>query len=283
VKNDISLSPDYHYDALILGDSYNLTALNPQRVAAGTDFSVFNFSAFAVNSVITSYVLLKNNLEKEGPKPKWLVIGYLDYIPQMSREEIRTKYAHTLFDFKKGNVGVFAAEFGLTMGLKFLIPSLKHQGYFLLMAKPTPLEKIKFVEQSVYERRGYYEWHPDRVFDGNIDYIHTDDEFYVTPYFDKYLRKILTLAAEHDVRVLYLMPTVVPSLDARLTAAGRRQAYMAYLNGLQTEFPLMEISYPALELSDPQLYTDQDHLNRQGSEILCQLVRDWLGTRLKKQ
>lgn len=276
VKNDIAQDPSRHYDVLVLGDSYNLTALDPAKMTAGTDLSAFNFSTFAVNSVITSYVLLKHSLEKEGPKPRVVIIGYLDYIPQMSRDYIYKMYAHTLYDFKKGNIGIFTAEFGPAMGLKFLIPTLKHQGYFLLNAKPTPLARIREVTQSVYDKRGLYEWHADRVFDGNIDYINTDDAFYVTPYFEKYLRKILTLAAGADIKVLYLMPTVVPELDARLTAAGRRAAYMAYLRGLQEEFPNMEIMYPALLLSDPQLYTDQDHLNAQGSAVLCGMVQSWL-------
>ncbi len=281
VKNEISRADDRHFDVLILGDSYNLTALDPHVVTKGTELSAFNYSTFAVNSVITSYVLLKNSLQKKGPKPRHVIIGYLDYIPQMSREEIRKKYSHTLFDFKEGNISVFTAEFGPAMGLKFLIPSLKHQGYFLLNAKPTPLEKIRTVRQSVYDNNGFYEWHTDRVFDGNIAYINTDDPFYVTPYFDKYIRKILRLAADNDMRVLYVMPTVVPQLDARLTAAGRRAAYMAYLRNLKKEFPNMDIMYPGMVLSDPQLYTDQDHLNRRGGEVLCGMVRVWLlaGTR----
>lgn len=276
VKNEISQSPEHHYDVLVLGDSFNLTALDPDLLTAGTDLSAFNYATFAVNSVITSYVLFKNSLEKEGPKPRYLIIGYLDYIPQFSKDYIYEKYAHTLFDFKKGNVGVFTAEFGPALGLKFLIPTLKHQGYFLLNAKPTPLEKVRAVRQSVYDRKGFYEWHPERVFDGGIDYINTDEAFNVTPYFDKYLHKILTLSARHNIRVLYVMPTVVPELDGRLTAAGRRAAYMAYLRGLKEEFPNMDIIYPALLLSDPQLYTDQDHLNRHGSAVLCEMVRDWL-------
>ncbi|MCA9393685.1 MAG: hypothetical protein KC900_05740 [Candidatus Omnitrophica bacterium] len=276
VKNEISRSADRHYDVLILGDSFNLTGLDPALLTADTELSAFNYGTFAVNSVITSYVLLRNSLKKKGPKPRYLIIGYLDYIPQFSKDYIYKKYAHTLFDFKQGNIGVFTAEFGPALGLKFLIPTLKHQGYFLLNAKPTPPEKIRAVRQSVSDKRGFYEWHAEREFDGNIDYINTDDEFYVTPYFEKYIRKILTLCARNDIKVLYIMPTVVPELDKRLTAAGRRAAYMAYLRGLKEEYPNMDIIYPAVQLSDPRLYTDQDHLNARGGAVLSDMARGWL-------
>lgn len=276
VKNEISQAKGQSFDVVIVGDSYNLTALDPKLVTNDVGLSAFNYSTFAVNSVITSYVLLRNELRKDGAKPKYLIVGYLDYIPQMSKKYIQEKYAHTLFDFKKGNLDVFTKEFGLAMGLKFMIPTLKHQGYFLLNAKPTPLDKIQSVKDSVYQKNGFYEWHTQRVFDGNIDYINTDEEFYVTPYFEKYLKKILALAEQHNMKVLYIMPTVVPELDQRLSVAGRRAAYMQYLQRLAEEFPQMDIMYPALLLSDPNLYTDQDHLNHAGSKVLCQMVREWL-------
>ena len=41
VKNEISRADDRHFDVLILGDSYNLTALDPYEVTKGTELSAF--------------------------------------------------------------------------------------------------------------------------------------------------------------------------------------------------------------------------------------------------
>lgn len=276
VKNNIALSAEHSFDVVILGDSYNLTGIDPRIVSEQTGLSVFNFSTFAVNSIVSSYVLFRNQVRTSQVKPRVLVLGYLDYIPQMDRETVVKKYAHTFFDFKRGNLDVFTQEFGLGMGIKHLIPSLKHQGYFLLMAKPTPLEQIKAVEQSVYEDLGFYEWHADRNFDGAYGYENDDQTFNVSPFFDKYIRKMLRLAQQENMQVLYVVPSVVPELDQRLNQAGRRQAYLKYISELQREFTNVSVIFPQDLLNTADIYTDQDHLNEQGGQRLSQLVSDWI-------
>ena len=281
VKNDIALSDQHSYEVLILGDSYNLTGLYPRLISEQTGLSVFNFSTFAVNSIFSSYVLFKNQLQSSLSKPDYLIIGYLDYIPQMDRNKVLKRYGHTFFDFKRGNLIAFIQEFGLAVGLKQLLPSLKHQGYFLLMAKPTPIDIIISVEKSVYEDHGFYEWRGKSEFDGNYGYENDSQEFAVTPFFDRNIRKILKLAQENNVRVLYIIPSVVPILNERLKKNGRRKAYREYIDELQKTYTNLDIMYPQDQLNSAKLYADQDHLNQEGGwRLLSQMVSDWIQTNL---
>ncbi len=276
VKNDIALSPARIFDAVILGDSYLLTGLDPRPIQDQTNLRVFNYSTFAVNSILSSYLLFRNQVSKEASRPQYLILGYLDYVPQFDRDTILSKYGHTLFDFKRGNIGLLSREFGIVTGLKLMIPSLKHQGYFLVMSKPTPLSTIRQVERSVYDQHGYYEWHVDRAFDGHYGYENDQVEFAVTPFFDKHVRQILSLAQQHQMRVLYIIPSVVPQLDDRLKKAGRRAAYRDYILSLQRDFPNVEIYEAQKDFSEEGLYTDQDHLNQRGGEKLGRIVTRWI-------
>ncbi|CAN5786371.1 hypothetical protein BH23PLA1_BH23PLA1_14780 [soil metagenome] len=87
-----------------------------------------------------------------------------------------------------------------------------------------------------------------------------------------HLRRLLRLAAEHDIRVYWLAPGFSPAAQARRERNGLDAAYTRFLDALRSEFPsLIVLDGRRLGL-DASFYIDPVHLDHEGAEILSAFV-----------
>jgi len=293
LKNEISQSKEFSFDILILGDSHSHVCMMPRIIEDKTGLSCFNFATFGAQSVMASYWILDNYLKTHPEKPKYLIIGFDPfYIYPMKRPFMETTALTGLADLKKGNVIKFIDEFGISKGVKFILPSLKHQGRFRKFFKnpfafeiPSKEQLQNFIQQF-YRDRGYY---PERVnesfprdhelngFRHLLKY--TDlNKFEVSPFTEKYFRKLLKLAVENKIRIIYHIQPMPPYLSEVVNKYPYLIQFNNFLNSLKKEYPDFHVVSTQDILNKNEMYLDAYHLNGKGtpiqSEFLAQKINE---------
>lgn len=266
IKNRVAQRSGQDYDILILGDCFNIHGVDPLRLEDKTGLSTYNFATHAAQTVFADYVMLKNYLARNKP-PRFIILHYLPESLVYDRDLVLKESVPHLFEFIGGNQPEFAREFGWPRTIQFMLPSLKQQAFLTRHIRERGLqttERITNFQQFVYDTRGYYK--PGKIVFRPQMYI--DDRRYrkpVSPLFDKYLRKVLDLAAENDITVIYTMLTAPPQVYAMYTRAGMTQRYYEYFNGIRKEYPNIQFFNPRELLKDNRWYLDTTHLNRAGA------------------
>ncbi|WP_435015352.1 hypothetical protein TA3x_002890 [Tundrisphaera sp. TA3] len=89
---------------------------------------------------------------------------------------------------------------------------------------------------------------------------------WITPYHKHYLKKFFALAAEHDVRVFWLAPPMLPLVQEKFTKEGQDQKFDRLAKAVLSRFPNVTLldarhsGYPA------SAFVDHGHLDRIGAK-----------------
>ena len=274
VKSEVSILPGSNFDILFMGDCYNQTGIDPRIFDHFTGLSSFNFSTDAYHTVMSSYVMLKNYLQANTKKPKYIFIGFLPMVWTQTKEGIIRDYLFSLSDYKNENIVLFLKEFGLMHTVKFFIPTLKHQDFL----KKTTLSELLWRIRSkgsidrqivdyVFQYRGVFlppEW-GDAVKVNDLP-SQCGGALLVSPFFKKYLEVMLELCRKNNIKVVYTVPAVPPSWAKQAEQCQYNKEIRDYLDKLKDKYKNLSVLNPQTVLNADDLYFNELHLNVRGVE-----------------
>lgn len=271
IKNELSQSGGHSFDILAVGDCYGIVGIMPAIMESETGLTCFNFSTHRNQTILASYCLLKNYLERCFKRPKYIIVSFLYLTMRDNRDMVKLAF---FYDYLRGNLGPIIKEFGIEQCIKFLIPSLKHQDLLAAYTQdprsidfPGKMTLDEFRKRVIYFDKGYYPRNSERIFRGNNGAPVLPD-FSISPFFRKYLDKILDLAQRNNIRVIYLVPTVPFEEEQPHTKYTDINDYNDYTQLLKKKYPDLIILSPQDILHQKDLYRDAVHLNEKGARIL---------------
>lgn len=293
VKNEVAQSAESNFDVLILGDSHGQVSIIPRIIEEKTGLSCFNFSTFGLQGTMGSYWLFKNYLKTHPVKPKYVIFGYSMFLSSLYRSELLPENALTNFsNLKRGNVLAYIEEYGLVQGIKFILPSLKHQGRFKELIKnpfsfkmPDKSQLNNFIKQ-VYLEKGYYPEMVEKSFSPEsresgykqfFSYIDVNN-FVISPFVLKYLKKNLDLAESNNIKIIYYVQAVPPYLYDAINKYDYLKQYDDFIDSLKKDYPDIIVIKPQNMLNKNDMYLDTYHLNGKGAPVLS----DFLAQRINE-
>jgi len=287
IKNDIAQNKDINFDILILGDSHTHFGIKPQIVEDITGLSCFNFSLFSPQGIFGSYAVFKNYVKSHPIKPKYVIIGHVPFtMYPMDKSVLNKSGIFGLVDLKKGNLKTFFKEFGIAQGIKFLIPSLKHQEHFKNLFK-NPLflnisknTLINDIVKEIYLNKGFHlkkkqifvseetKMREYKIFFENNDL----NNFKISPFSYKYLIKILELAQKNKITPIYYVPALPPYVYERLEKYIYMKQHDDFINSLKRDYPDLIILKSQQVLNEDDMYLDMYHLSEKGVMALSNFI-----------
>jgi hypothetical protein len=282
IKNHVSRTENTNFDVLVLGDCHILTGLDPRIIEKKTGLKSFNYATFARNTILSSYILLKNHLEHNQKKPLFIVMTFMFVADKYDNQSI----VPFMFDIKDGNFLTLVHELGFSKAVASQISSLKNRDFFLEGRFPNELarpEKIRDFDNKVVLEGGYYSNSEGSIYNGYDPPRPPDDQYQPSQFFEKYLRKILALALKDHIVVLYPMFTI-PENEYNNSHGNSPflGTYSKLLSRLKQDFPNLITWEWQKDFSSPKLYRDPSHLNRQGCLLLSQKVAEFISAYYKK-
>jgi len=280
IKNRVALIGNDSFDVIVLGDSYCISGIMPAVIEKETGRSCFNFSTHGRQTILASYGMMRNYLRRCSRKPEYLVIGFLPQVCDDTRQKIEKEHLPYMYDLKEGNMTLLFAEFGWAQGIKFLIPSFKHQAFFKrLLARPFSTQlaargEIEEFKRGVAADGGYYAWRPPKRRRNVPGADKTPYRFSASPFFREYLYAILDLAASDGIRVIYVMPTKRPDWYKIREKQGVVKEYREFAEEIKSKYPGITVLDPQAELDRKDFYVNRDHLNGKGARVLSGLLAE---------
>lgn len=287
LKNEISQSEEFTFDILIIGDSHSHVSIIPRIIEEKTGLSCFNFALFGAQSVMGSYMIFENYLKAHPIKPKYVILGFVPSNTfQIGKRYMEVNALTAWSDMKKGNIKKIIDEFGIGLGIKFMLPSIKHQERFRnffnnpFKFRIPKREEIQRIIDQVYRERGHYpqranmSYPPDAEENGFIKFfIYTDlHKFIIKPFAEKYLRKILDLAVKNKIKIIYHIQPIPPYLSRIVNNYPYYKQYRKFVNSLKREYPDFYIVDAQDVLNRNEIYLDIYHLNGKGAPILSEFL-----------
>jgi len=287
IKNEIAQSKDVNFDIIIFGDSHTHFGIKPQLIEDITGLSCFNFSLFSPQGIFGSYLIFKNYVKSHHKKPKYVIIGHVPFtMYPVAKPVLNNAGISSLIDLKKGNLKAFIEEFGLAQGIKFLMPSLKHQSHFKdLFKNPSTFvmsnnNLINDIVKQIYLNKGF---HPKKKQFPVIEQIKMREykrffedndlnNFKISPFSYKYLIKILELAQENKIIPIYYIPALPPYVYKRLGKYTYMQQHDDLINYLKQDFPDLIIIRSQEVLNENDMYLDMYHLSEKGVIALSNFI-----------
>lgn len=276
LKNDLAQSGKSSFDVVIFGDSYVLLGIMPEVIEKGTGLSAFNFSTYADFSAFTSYLLLKNYLSSRAGRPTLIIAGFLPSTVTTTKEYLVENKQHVLYHYSRGNILLFAKEFGAAQAVKFLVPSLKHQDFWKLRVWFSGRTMVDGFIKQFYQRKGYADDRAGWVYTGARARDERPDELSASLFFQKYFLAFLRLARQNGVKVLYVVPALPPDIASQNVQSGRTGQYLSFLRSVQESFGF-KILDPQAILDKNDYFADEAHLNGQGARRMSEYLASVIG------
>jgi hypothetical protein len=109
-------------------------------------------------------------------------------------------------------------------------------------------------------------------------------DFYPNWYVNKvngaFLFKFLDLAKAHDIDVYWLLPPLLPSIQAEIDKSGFAAKHTDFMRRLQAKYPNLSVLDGRQAGYDEATYMDGNHLGRPGAYVVSVEVARLLGRRL---
>ncbi len=278
IKNELSQSKENRFDILILGDCYNIVGIIPKIIEENTGLSSYNFSTHMNHTILATYAMFQNYLKACSKKPQYMVIGYLPISSELGKNQIMKEMVQKLYDFRRGNTLLFLKEFGVAEGIKFLIPSLKHQEFFRNYLEWSTRNANKAELSEYYKQvalnQGYYPRKYNDVYKDEAKDEGGYEKFHASPFFIKYLKAILNLAKQNSIRVIYLIPSVPPDVYKLNEKYDVTKAQLEFASRLENDYSNLVVVNPQTLLNQKDFYSDRIHLNRKGATLLSAFLSD---------
>ncbi|MGE3820546.1 MAG: hypothetical protein AB7I30_14125 [Isosphaeraceae bacterium] len=281
-------------EVLLLGDSMVKFGLNPRVLQAHLGRRVYGL-ALLNGRPGASYFLLRRAIEA-GARPKLVVV---DYQPECMFE----KTPH-LLDQREWK-GLLSPRECLDLGLAhrdpiFLaraalacaLPSYRCRGEIRravladLQGQPRPnVEENAKVGRNRTVNRGGMVLAPAPDYQGDVPpttmRIVANPDWFGRPDNVIYIHRLLNLAREHDVRVVWLLPPNVPAVEAQRERLGVAERYTRFIRAVRARHPHLDVLDARGAGFGHSLFVDAVHLNRDGSAELSRgvadVLRGWLG------
>lgn len=196
------------YEMLVLGDSTANAAYAPEYLSN----KLYNL-ALGGSSVLTSYIMFKD-LIKSGYKPKHIFLSYHDMhlmVDDWFYKRILYMHMHSLRDeaqsfydaYKFNNTWIYKDDFFPEwMAYRLWLPSK----YITALLNAG-------VNQRKLDNRNHLNF--QRIHQGRYMTVHSNghptheprpfEHFVITPFYDEYLKKMISLAQENNIKVTLIM------------------------------------------------------------------------------
>jgi hypothetical protein len=276
-------------EILCFGDSLVKLSVIPSVVRERTGKRVYNL-ALSGSQAPSSYFLLKRALDA-GARPEAVVVDFNPPLLRVGPRHNITRWGALLNPVEAAQLAWWSRDSSLfaEVTLGRLVPSIraryalradllgafagkssinpinnpmglrnwkKNDGAQLMvgsaMAKNLPDAKIREL------REGYYPvWSVDRANSEGVD-------------------RFLALAAEHQIRVFWLLPPLVPALHDEIRRSGVDAQQDEFVRGWQAKYPNLVILDARKRVVDPEAFWDPQHLSAIGATAFSRAVGDVL-------
>jgi hypothetical protein len=261
-------------EIIVIGDSRAMAGLAPKLIDPN---SVYNLS-IGGGTPISGYYTLKKMLEKQKT-PKTIILSYApfhlivdDTYPRPISEdfftfnEISELYSEinksdTMFwDIEKLN---YSKSNFINLSQAYLI-KIKFPTFFLAEIKNSKFLRSsdnRRVKNKVANNMGAFAYGNRKYCDDynqETEYI----EFKENKIISEYLKKILNLANDNNIQVIYITAPINKASD-NIIKQKLREDYSSYFSSLKKEFPKV-IFYSELRSFGNQYFGDASHLNNNG-------------------
>ncbi len=274
-------------DVLLFGDSLLKFGVMPRVIQRHSGKTAYNF-ALHTGQTSSSYFMLRRTLDA-GATPSAIVLDLTPHMlmhePQINKHlwpELLT--SRESFDLARS---MRDPSFFATITLASVLPSYKERFEIRanLMAALQGQSVSRRHEIPMYRRN----W---KVNDGAqlmsdspapaIDPVGWANILYPRwnphPVNVAYLDRFLALAASKQIPVYWLLPPIVPSVQARTEETGFDAAYSGFVRDVQARFPGVIVVNARHSGFAPDLFMDGAHLNRRGalklSAALAEVLRE---------
>lgn len=264
------LNTDTHYhDVMFLGDSRMKAAAIPAQISS----DAYNLALGGAGTVEMYYGLIYY-LEKH-PAPNTVIISFApNHYEGHGEFSFRTLYFHLLRPEDERSILSKMAE--LDKGNKEQEKIVKKG------ALPYDLRLLSEYSWSVYgtefRRKGTNQKIYDETKSHNGQYYFgrassapkpnqeaKRKEFKLLHSFDYYLRELIMLCEENNIKVIIEQLPMNPASSEAIKKSGYLAAYQAYLKALSADFPDITIVYDIPEYP-PDCFGDASHLNERGAK-----------------
>ncbi|MEO6810446.1 MAG: hypothetical protein ABI353_15130 [Isosphaeraceae bacterium] len=276
-------------DVLGFGTSMVKMSVIPNVIEQRSGLRVYNL-AVCGGLPPASYFLLRRALES-GAKPRSLVVDFhphfitkdhwqaVGYWPDLLdlRDALdlswtahdATFFAHTMLARSIPSIGVrFQIRAEVRSALRGVDQSLRN----------TNRNRNR---QIVWRDRGALTGGRNPQFQGSIAASYTPmflkEEWRCDPIQEIYIRRFLTLAANHGVPVYWLVPPLTPELQDKRNRDHLDAPYDRFAHTLKDEFANLVVLDGRKSNYEHEVFLDAAHLDRQGATVLSSDLADLLG------
>jgi hypothetical protein len=278
MKNKISQRNDTNVDVLIMGDCFNLEGIDSKFIEETTGLKTFNYATFSNHTIVSSYLLLKNHLKHNSRKPRYMVINFIPELTTVTEKTFFQKNLSFMYHMKDGNFLSFVPIVGFEKAVQMQIPSLKNKDFFLKGRFKKGLaqaQEIKDFENNLMDHRGQYTRHQKESYTTCLPPTGVIFDYKPSPFFLKYLHKILDLAKANNIMVLFPMFTAPEDMYNNLYATSHvAEIYFNLLGQLKKEYPNLIFWGWQDDFSNRSLYRDCIHLDEKGSSLMSQKLAE---------
>ena len=273
-------------DVLCFGDSIMKTGVLPKSVEARSGLRVYNL-AICGSQAPATYQVFRRAL-KRGARPSAVVVTYnpilLAQPPQSSGQGL--PYLASYLDALELGWRTRDAGFLASLLVRGSLPSLRGRNNL----RPWIVESVagrlwnNRYESPIYLRH-WAENQGAMIMPSNPKTPRNDQNYQRTFYAPSwtpnrvnadYLRAFMTLAESRGVTVYWLIPPIVPGLQAAKAAAGFDAKFVTFARTLLARFPNLVVIDGRHADYDPTHFCDSEHLGAEGAMALSEALGDTL-------
>ena len=272
-----------HNDIIIMGDSCAQSGILPYDKDG---LNVYNLSIFSCTSV-EMYISLRNYLENhDAPQAVVMMFSVKNYFPHdwlyedriyeytFSTEYYSVSEAYELY--KKGrelddpiwgsyNILFNILNYYYLKNPVIFLPALNNGNFF------GRYDANKWQYEYLEQNKGWMSWGNEAESYAN-DYIAGLKHFNVMPMQDYYLRQMIELCRENDIKIVIEQPPAKESSIGNIPENVINE-FEGYFTQLQQDYPYAFINTSLTYYSNDN-FTDADHLNLRGAEKLTAEIFD---------
>lgn len=280
-------------DVLCFGDSLIKLSMIPSVFEKQSGLTCYNL-AVSGSQTAMSYALLKRCLHF-GARPRAVLVEFMPTLFRLppTHNLSRLSYVMTLADAAEmAWIEDNRVLFDRVLVDKLLTSVEGRKGIRLVLQRQLLGPESAPDEVPMY-RRHWIKYDGAQIMPSNPDLTEKDfdpatwaNNFYPHWYVNKvngaYLFKFLDLARSHDIDVYWLVPPILPSIEAEVEKSGFAAKHTAFLRRLQKKYPNLSVIDGRQANYDKNVYMDGNHLGRPGAYVASLEVSKLLARRLKQ-
>ncbi len=277
------------YDVLCFGDSMVKCGLVARGVEERSGLRVLNL-AVSGSQAPSSYALLKRALD-QGAKPEAVIVEFQPPLLRLNPRHNLGRWANILSFAQTAWVAYAGSDpsfFGVVAVGKILPSYHSRQGVRdnVLGALTGKGDARRFNNFMGFRNWGRNDGtHLLPVTPSLKTYSDADAEYWRKGYFPKWechpanlagLEAFLDLAAQHKLKVYWLLPPQLPIVQEKMESSGMHAAYSSFVKSYQSRYPNLAVLDGRGTVADAGAYFDPNHLAAGGTYAFSLAVGDAL-------